>query len=161
MLLGENVALQFRSLPSGAPPPVSDVHTDVLQRACALLISTPLCYPRFFFQQTQRTALKLSVTPQPRQPGEPVGASASQRLAVKVEGVVASSAKGRAAWRTVEAVEVAVAASFVAPPKSQQMKQVSVYCVSIVDQSPCFIRCNQVSTVTVFKIYIFFGIRMT
>lgn len=131
--MGERVASQFQSLSPDSPPPISDAHTDILQRACTLVLSTPLCYPRFFFQQLQRTSLKLSVTPQPRQPGEPVGVSVSQQLAVKVEGVVASSTSGASQgepWRTVEAVEVSMSAAFVAPPKSQQVKQVGTYCRS-------------------------------
>ena len=34
----------------------------------------------------QATSVKLSVTPQPRSAGDPVAVSASQQLAVKVEG---------------------------------------------------------------------------
>ncbi len=123
--MGEKVASLFRELPSPAPAPISNVHTDILYRSAALLLATPLCYPRFFFQQLQQTSLKLSVNPQPRSAGEPVGISASQQLAVKVEGVVASSKKLQNPWRTVEAVEVVVASSLVAPSKSTQLKQPS------------------------------------
>ncbi len=114
-LLGENVASFFRALPSTAPPPITDAHTDVLHRAAAVLLAAPVRYPRFFFQQLQSTSLKLSVTPQPRAAGEPVTVSASQQLAVKVEGVVATAATGggpgqrrsRRRWlREAKAVEV-------------------------------------------------------
>ena len=45
-------------LPSPAPAPISNVHTDILYRSSALLLATPLCYPRFFFQQLQQTSFR-------------------------------------------------------------------------------------------------------
>ena len=79
----QSLSARFPST-SSPPPPIGDAHTDALQRAAALVLSAPLCYPRFFFQSLQGTSVKLSVTPQPRAQGEPIGVSASQNMAIKV-----------------------------------------------------------------------------
>ncbi len=85
---------------------------DCLYRACAVLLAAPVGYPRLFFQSLQRTTVKLAVTPQPRAAGEPVTAAASQQLAVKVEGVVTTTATSNSgssrSWRRAQSVHISL-----------------------------------------------------
>ena len=48
-----------------------------------LLASEQLCLPRLFFQSLQTTSIKLAVTPQPRNAGEPIAVPSSQHMAIK------------------------------------------------------------------------------
>ena len=88
----KKVASEFKGL-SEKPDirPISHHHTSCIFSCVRILNSSPLPYPRFFFQSLQETRLKLSVTPQPRTAGEPVSVTTAQFLAIKVEGVIERS----------------------------------------------------------------------
>jgi len=71
--------------------PITHHHTECIFSSVRLIHSSPLPYPRFFFQSLQETKLKLSVSPHSRTTGidqQPVTVKTSELLAVKVEGVI-------------------------------------------------------------------------
>lgn len=73
-----------------------------------LVLETPLCFPRFFFQTLQNTAITLAVNPQPRVAGEPVTSTMGQQMAIRVEGIIqlTVSSPSSATGRRVRAVQV-------------------------------------------------------
>jgi len=102
-----------------APRPITDRHTQCLLAALSTLSALPVGLPRFFFQSLQATSVKLSVTPQPRAAGDPVAVSASQQLAVKVEGVITSSSlASSSSARAVKAVHLSLQSTLLAAAKS-------------------------------------------
>ncbi|KAF7989463.1 hypothetical protein HCN44_008137 [Aphidius gifuensis] len=66
--------------------------------------------PRYFFQSLQTTIVKLSVSPQPRVPGEPVFVPQGSQLALKIEGVLRHGDKG-SLFRSVAAVSISITTS--------------------------------------------------
>ncbi|XP_064622387.1 integrator complex subunit 7-like [Lineus longissimus] len=67
---------------------ISYKHIDFLMKACIKLASVPLCMPRYFFQTLQSTTIKLAISPQPRNPNDPISIQADTHLTLKVEGVI-------------------------------------------------------------------------
>lgn len=86
----KRVEEQLKNLPNeaAAKKSITNNHTNVLLAQIELIVNSPLAIPRFFFQVLQNTSIKLSVSPQPRTPGEPVVVSPNSNLVVKVEGVI-------------------------------------------------------------------------
>lgn len=99
---------QLKRLPQEAAnkKSITNDHTDVLLRQIELMVNAPLCMPRYFFQVLQSTAIKLSVLPQPRTPGEAVSVNPNTNLVVKVEGVIQHGMKDRHRWRNIESVQL-------------------------------------------------------
>ena len=105
---GEKAAKVFQNLvlDPKCPPPITNVHTECLIEVAHILSSNQMCIPRYFFQSLQSTNIKLAVTPQPRSAHEPINVSASQYVAIKVEGVIASSSRNKDMFRTVSAIKL-------------------------------------------------------
>ncbi|TRY73744.1 hypothetical protein TCAL_00974 [Tigriopus californicus] len=118
----EKVATCFREISDPSIQPITNIHTDCLFQVIALLISSPLGLPRFFFQSLQQTHLKLAVTPQPRSSGEPVGVSTCQQFAIKVEGVIAAAHQTPKPFRTVEFVMISLHSTLVTANKSSGLE---------------------------------------
>ena len=105
---GEKVAEIFQQLVSDptCPSPITNVHTECLINVVHILASNQVCFPRYFYQSLQSTSIKLAVTPQPRSANEPINVSASQYVAIKVEGVITSSTSKQSMWRKVSAIKL-------------------------------------------------------
>lgn len=86
---------------------ITNNHTDVLLRQVQLMVNTPLCMPRYFFQVLQSTTIKLSVMP--GTPGEAISVNPNTNLVVKVEGVIQHGQKNEKRsrrWRHIESVQL-------------------------------------------------------
>lgn len=80
---------QISSIAKSVPTkPLTFEYILCLQRQVEHLISSPFCYPRFFFQVLQSTSVKLAVSPQPRVSGEWLTVVNGSQLTIKVEGVI-------------------------------------------------------------------------
>lgn len=107
----------------GVQKSITTKHTDTIIRQIETLIRSPICMPRFFFQVLQTTAIKLSVSPQPRAPGDPVIVQPGSSLVVKIEGVIqhnSSSAKA-SLFRTIDSVQLTLTSQLISP-KSNDFK---------------------------------------
>ncbi|CAA9993033.1 unnamed protein product [Nesidiocoris tenuis] len=96
---------------------VSHQHIDCLMSQVDILVRSPLCLPRYFFQTLQSTSVKLAVTPQPRVNGEWITVTSGSQLAVKVEGVIQHGAKP-GLFRSVEKVIVTLNTQPTAKPNA-------------------------------------------
>ncbi|KAK3583159.1 hypothetical protein CHS0354_027572 [Potamilus streckersoni] len=67
---------------------ITHKHTEFLSESAESLTRVPNCFPRFFFQSLQSTALKLAVSPQQNSSLDPVLIQYDTHLTLKVEGVV-------------------------------------------------------------------------
>ena len=118
---GENVAKVFQVLVSDpdCPAPITNIHTECLINVANILASNQVCFPRYFYQSLQSTTIKLAVTPQPRANNEPTNVSASQFVAIKVEGVINSASSRISAWRSVHAIKLTLNSTLQQPAASQ------------------------------------------
>ncbi|XP_011184460.1 integrator complex subunit 7 [Zeugodacus cucurbitae] len=94
---------------------ISNRHLEIILSEIELITKTPLCLPRYFFQVLQSTQIKLSVSPQPRSPGEPVLVQSGSNLVIKVEGVIQHYGKRRSMYRSVDAVQLTLTSQLVTP----------------------------------------------
>ncbi|KAK2721508.1 integrator complex subunit 7-like [Artemia franciscana] len=86
--------------------PVSHVHVDGIMSALQLVLLSPFCIPRFFFQALQSTTVKLAVSPSSRLGNEPVSIPYGTLFAMTVEGVIQS--KGIKRCRMIKMVKINV-----------------------------------------------------
>ncbi|XP_052270940.1 integrator complex subunit 7-like [Dreissena polymorpha] len=86
-------------------------HMSFLTSSAHKLATSPCCFPRYFFQSLQQTALKLAISPQ--QTGtEPVLVQNDTYLALTVEGIIQHGARpGR--FRKVKAISVSVVSNII------------------------------------------------
>jgi len=111
---GEEIAEAFKSLTGPeAPAPISRSHTACLIKVVELLASEQLCLPRLFFQSLQTTSIKLAVTPQPSNAGEPIAVPSSQHMAIKVEGVITTA--GSADFRKIDSIRLSLSSVLQSP----------------------------------------------
>lgn len=103
---------------------ISTQHTDVLLNQIEILLQTPVCMPRFFFQILQNTSIKLSVSPQPRVAGDPVLVQPGSSLVVKAEGVIQHYGKSPSLYRSIDSVQLTLTSQLVSP-KSNEFKMPS------------------------------------
>ncbi|CAD7004330.1 integrator complex subunit 7 [Ceratitis capitata] len=102
---------------------ITNRHLEVILSEIELITKTPLCLPRYFFQVLQSTQIKLSVSPQPRSPGEPVLVQSGSNLVIKVEGVIQHYGKRRSMYRSVDSVQLTLTSQLVTPrPASETPK---------------------------------------
>ncbi|WAR19025.1 INT7-like protein [Mya arenaria] len=66
---------------------ISYKHLEFLQQSAARLAMSACCFPRYFFQSLQQTALKLAISPQ-QTATEPILVQNDTFLTLKVEGVI-------------------------------------------------------------------------
>ena len=118
---GEKVAQTFQQLVSDpkCPPPITNVHTECLIDVAHILSGNQLCFPRYFYQSLQSTNIKLAVTPQPRSNNEPINVSASQYVAIKVEGVISSLTSTKQMFRSVSAIKLILNSALQQPTANQ------------------------------------------
>lgn len=94
---------------------ISNYHLDIILAEIELIISTPLCLPRYFFQIQQSTQVKLSVSPQPRNDGKPVSVQSGSNLVIKVEGIIQHFGKRPLLFRTIDSVQLTLFAKLLTP----------------------------------------------
>lgn len=110
-----NVSNELTQLPQETTKTITNKHTDVILKQIEMTTKSSLCMPRFFFQTLQSTSIKLSLNPQPRNPGEPVVVQPSSNLVVKVEGVVSTSTKLPKLYRTIDSVQLTLVSQMISP----------------------------------------------
>lgn len=81
-------------------------HISSLKKQASLLVTTPMCFPRYFFQTLQSTTITLAVSPQPRVNGEPITVNMGSNFVVKVEGVVQHGTKSK--FRKVDGIQLTI-----------------------------------------------------
>lgn len=94
---------------------ISCKHTDVIMNQIEILMRSPVCMPRFFFQVLQNTSIKLSISPQPRAAGDPVVVQPGSSLVVKVEGVIQHYGRIPSLFRSIEAIQLTLTSQLIAP----------------------------------------------
>lgn len=102
----------------GVQKSITTKHTDTIIRQIETLLRSPICVPRFFFQVLQTTSIKLSVSPQPRVPGDPVVVQPGSSLVVKIEGVIqhhSSNTTKASLFRTIESVQLTLTSQLISP----------------------------------------------
>lgn len=90
---------------------ITHKHIRSLKDQASLLITTPMCFPRYFFQTLQSTTITLAVSPQPRVNGEPITVNMGSNFVVKVEGVVQHGTKAK--FRKVDGIQLTVMSQLV------------------------------------------------
>ncbi|XP_036336528.1 integrator complex subunit 7 [Rhagoletis pomonella] len=111
---------------------ISNRHLEIILSEIEVITKTPLCLPRYFFQVLQSTQIKLSVSPQPRSPGEPVLVQSGSNLVIKVEGVIQHYGKRRSMYRSVDAVQLSLTSQLVTPrPANETPKSTTTDTVTL------------------------------
>lgn len=90
---------------------ITHKHIQSLKKQASLLVTTPMCFPRFFFQTLQSTTITLAVSPQPRVNGEPITVNMGSNFVVKVEGVVQHGTKAK--FRKVDGIQLTIMSQLV------------------------------------------------
>lgn len=90
---------------------ITHKHIRSLKKQASLLVTTPMCFPRFFFQTLQSTTITLAVSPQPRVNGEPITVNMGSNFVVKVEGVVQHGTKAK--FRKVDGIQLTITSQLV------------------------------------------------
>lgn len=90
---------------------ITHKHIRSLKKQATLLATTPMCFPRYFFQTLQSTTITLAVSPQPRVNGEPITVNMGSNFVVKVEGVVQHGTKAK--FRKVDGIQLTIMSQLV------------------------------------------------
>lgn len=90
---------------------ITHKHISSLKKQASLLVTTPMCFPRYFFQTLQSTTITLAVSPQPRVNGEPITVNMGSNFVVKVEGVVQHGTKSK--FRKVDGIQLTIMSQLV------------------------------------------------
>ncbi|XP_025207626.1 integrator complex subunit 7 [Melanaphis sacchari] len=90
---------------------ITHKHIQSLKKQASLLVTTPMCFPRYFFQTLQSTTITLAVSPQPRVNGEPITVNMGSNFVVKVEGVVQHGTKAK--FRKVDGIQLTITSQLV------------------------------------------------
>jgi len=90
---------------------ITHKHIRSLKKQASLLVITPMCFPRYFFQTLQSTTITLAVSPQPRVNGEPITVNMGSNFVVKVEGVVQHGTKAK--FRKVDGIQLTIMSQLV------------------------------------------------
>lgn len=90
---------------------ITHKHIRSLKKQASLLVTTPMCFPRYFFQTLQSTTITLAVSPQPRVNGEPITVNMGSNFVVKVEGVVQHGTKAK--FRKVDGIQLTIMSQLV------------------------------------------------
>ncbi|XP_050544751.1 integrator complex subunit 7 isoform X2 [Daktulosphaira vitifoliae] len=93
------------------PKVITHQHIQSLKKQASLVVSMPMCFPRYFFQTLQSTTITLAVSPQPRVNGEPITVNIGSNFVVKVEGVVQHGTKTK--FRKVDGIQLTVMSQLV------------------------------------------------
>lgn len=94
---------------------ITNRHTELILNQLEMLMQMPICMPRFFYQVLQNTSIKLSISPQPRNAGDPVTVQPGSSLVVKVEGVIQHHGKTPSLYRSVDSVQLTLTSQLTSP----------------------------------------------
>lgn len=103
---------------------ITNRHTDVILSQIEILLQTPICVPRFFFQVLQNTSIKLSISPQPRVSGDPVTVQPGSSLVIKVEGVIQHYGKSPSLFRSIDSIQLTLTSQLIST-KSTDFKMLN------------------------------------
>lgn len=122
----KTIKKELSNLPSeqGNQKTITNKHTETILNQIEILMQTPTCIPRFFFQVLQNTSIKLSISPQPRTAGDPVIVLPGSSLVVKVEGVIQHYGKCPSVFRSVDTVQLTLTSQLISP-KNNDFKMAS------------------------------------
>lgn len=115
---------------TGNQKTITSLHTDVIIDQICLIIRSPTCIPRLYFQVLQNTSIKINFSPQPRIAGEPVTVQPGSNLVVKVEGVIQHYGKIPSLYRSVDTIQLTLTSQLISP-KSIDFKVINVVCITI------------------------------
>lgn len=108
----------------GAQKTIGHKHMETILNEIEVLVQTPTCFPRFYFQVLQNTSIKLSISPQPRVSGDPVVVQPGSSLVVKVEGVIQHYGKTPSLYRSIDSVQLTLTSQLISP-KANDFKMAS------------------------------------
>lgn len=108
----------------GSAKSITTKHTETIINQIEIMMRSPVCMPRFFFQVLQNTSIKLSISPQPRTVGDPVIVQPGSSLVVKVEGVIQHYGRTPSLFRSIEAVQLTLTSQLTSP-KNIEFKSVN------------------------------------
>ncbi|XP_045187298.2 integrator complex subunit 7-like [Mercenaria mercenaria] len=112
---------------------ISHKHVEFLSEAASRLALAPNCFPRYFFQSLQQTALKLAISPQ-QTTTEPVLVQNDTYLTLKVEGIVQHGSKP-GLFRKIHSINVIVTSNIVTRAQTNNDQKVTESSVNNVEQS--------------------------
>lgn len=107
--------LSYLPVEQGNMKTITSKHTDVVMNQIEIIMRSPICMPRFFFQVLQNTSIKLSISPQPRAAGDPVVVQPGSSLVVKVEGVIQHYGRIPSLFRSIEAIQLTLTSQLITP----------------------------------------------
>lgn len=113
----KKVKKELSTLPieQGTMKTITVKHTEAIINQIEMLIRSPICMPRFFFQVLQNTSIKLSISPQPRTAGDPVIVLSGSNLVVKVEGVIQHYGRIPSLYRSVDSIQLTLTSQLISP----------------------------------------------
>jgi integrator complex subunit 7 len=91
----------------------ANMNTDAIIKQIEMIMKSPLCMPRYFFQVLQNTSIKLSLTPQARTAGEPIIVQSGHNLVVKIEGVIQNFTKIAKPFRKIDSVQLTLVSQLI------------------------------------------------
>ena len=103
----------------GSQKTIQSKHTETIINQIEILMRSPICVPRFFFQVLQNTSIKLSISPQPRAVGDPVIVQPGSSLVVKVEGVIQHYGRIPSLYRSVESIQLTLTSQLISPKNAE------------------------------------------
>lgn len=120
----QNELTKYLPAEQGNQKTITNRHTELILNQLEILMQMPICMPRFFFQVLQNTSIKLSISPKPRNDGDPVIVTPGSSLVVKVEGVIQHYAKTPSLYRCVDSVQLTLTSQLISP-KTNDFKMAS------------------------------------
>lgn len=119
----KKVKKELTNLPveQGNQKTITTKHTETIINQIEILLRSPICMPRFFFQVLQNTSIKLSISPQPRTVGDAVIVQPGSSLVVKVEGVIQHYGRIPSLFRSVDSIQLTLTSQLLSP-KSNEFK---------------------------------------
>ncbi|XP_060588838.1 integrator complex subunit 7-like isoform X2 [Ruditapes philippinarum] len=112
---------------------ISHNHVEFLSEAASRLALAPNCFPRYFFQSLQQTALKLAISPQ-QTATEPVLVQNDTYLTLKVEGIVQHGTKP-GLFRKIHSINIIVTSNVVSRTQTNTDQKVTESSVNNLEQS--------------------------
>lgn len=120
----KNELTKYLPAEQGNQKTITNRHTELILNQLEILMQMPICMPRFFFQVLQNTSIKLSISPKPRNDGDPVVVTPGSSLVVKVEGVIQHYAKTPSLYRCIDSVQLTLTSQLISP-KANDYKMAS------------------------------------
>lgn len=99
---------EIKKLPNeiGNMKTITNKHTDVILNQIDLIMRSPLCMPRFFYQILQSTSIKLALNPQRTNGDAVIVQQIGSNLVVKVEGVIQHYGNVPSLYRSIDSIHL-------------------------------------------------------